>query len=68
MVDSARVGGFGIVFWAFEDVVPFEDVAFVGLGDDCWVGEGVFVEGFEFSLETFGGEGGCHFEFSVVCC
>lgn len=35
--------------------MPFEDVLFVGHGDDFGVGEGIFVESFELSLETLGG-------------
>lgn len=42
--------------------MPFENVLFVGLGDDFWVGERIFVEGLELSLETLSGEGGCHFD------
>ena len=40
--------------------MPFEDIFFVGHGDDFRVGEGIFVEGFELSLETLGGKRGRH--------
>lgn len=36
--------------------MPFEDVGFVGLGDDLRGSEGIFHEGFELSLETLCGE------------
>lgn len=61
VINSARVGIFGIVGGTFQDVVPFEDVGFVGHCDDFGVGKGIFVEGLELALETLGGEWGCHF-------
>ena len=46
---AAFVGGVG---WAGEDVVPFEDVGFAGVGDDVgrWGGLKVLV----FALEALG--------------
>lgn len=34
--------------------MPFEDVRFVGHGDDFWIGEWIFVKSLELTLETFG--------------
>lgn len=41
--------------------MPFKNVAFVGHCDDFRIGEWIFMEGLELSLETLGGEGGGHF-------
>lgn len=46
MINPTGVGGLGVIAWSLEDVVPFEDVFFVGHGDNFGVGEGIFVEGF----------------------
>lgn len=40
--------------------MPFENVGFVGHGNNFGIAEGIFVEGLELSLETFGGEGRSH--------
>lgn len=41
--------------------MPFENVLFVGHGDYFGIGEGIFVKGFQLSLEALGGEWRCHF-------
>lgn len=46
MINPPRVGGLGVIAGSLEDVVPLEDVFFIGHGDDFGVGEGTFVEGF----------------------
>ena len=71
MIDATSVGRFpsfrgivvrvvGVESRAFEYVMPFEYIGFVGHGDDFGGGEGLFEEGVEFSCETFGGERGGH--------
>ena len=43
VIHPALVRGFRIIRWSLEDVVPLEDVRFVGLGDDFWVGEWILM-------------------------